>query len=303
MMTTPTNNSPEVVAIASGKGGVGKTLLAACLATIANHDKRYYRKTLLVDMDFGVKGLTFLIGAAESWKDHRGTMLDVLSGEEPSAVLENAKNVNGIRIIPSDTNFSQPINWDEYFPGYVQSEKAIQAFLKKAKERGFSFIVFDTGAGIDRTIVSLAKFANKILVVVEPDEISRTAALDLHGELSVINNNLYFVLNKLPEAADAVAMKSGTIRYVSALPFDHRMHTRFVRNARSLWNQQFRRMRYKRYVGRIAGELFGIHVIKPSIWDLVSEKTATRMVLRFFGYGVVFLLFVFIVLGIISSSM
>ena len=302
-MTTPTNNSLEVVAIASGKGGVGKTLLAACLATIANEDERYNGKTLLVDMDFGVKGLTFLIGAAEFWKDHSGTMLDVLSGRSPSVVLENAKNIHGIRIIPSDTNFGQQINWDEYFPEYARSEEAIQDFLKKATDKGFNFIVFDTGAGIDRTIVSLARYAKKILVVVEPDEISRTAALDLHGELSGINDNLYFVLNKMPEAEDAVAMQSGAIRYVSALPFDHRMHVRFVRNARSLWSQQFRRMRYKRYVGRIAGELFGIDVIRPGIWDLVSEKTATKVVFRFFGYGVVFLVFLSVVLAIIAGSM
>lgn len=57
-MTERAANPPEIIAIASGKGGTGKTLIAACLGyalTRAGH------RVLLVDADPGTDGLSLLL--------------------------------------------------------------------------------------------------------------------------------------------------------------------------------------------------------------------------------------------------
>ena len=72
-MTSPQEiKSRTVLAIASGKGGIGKSLLAACLRGILSTEY----KVLLVDMDLSVKGLTFLYGSADFWETTRGSLMD-----------------------------------------------------------------------------------------------------------------------------------------------------------------------------------------------------------------------------------
>lgn len=295
------SETSKVVAVASGKGGVGKTLLSACLATIMNEDKRYREKTLLVDMDFGVKGLTFLVGSADYWEQHSGSMIDVLSGTDPDSVLQSAKDVNGIKFVPSDVDFTRQIDWDRYFQSYTKTKTNIEKFVEAALNTGFEFVIFDTGAGIDRTLLALASHVDQIVVVVEPDEISRTAALDLRGELAKVAKNLYFVMNKMPEGSGSGRTESKQITYLPPLPFDHRMHVRFVRNARSVLTHKFGRTRFKRYVERIARRLYNVKGGGPNLWDYISERTATKVVQRFFGYGIIFVIFLVVLLAILLA--
>ena len=175
-----TSSKQTVIAITSGKGGVGKTLLAACLGTIVSEDSSKENQVLIADLDFGVKGLTFLYGSADEWQQSRG-MIDILRGKSPNEVLETAKRVkiskppkflnfgktteeNFITIVPSDVNFKQSIQWDEYFPKHSDFKISIENFITAAHNHGFNFIIFDTGAGIDRPLMALVEHVQKLLL-------------------------------------------------------------------------------------------------------------------------------------------
>ena len=293
--------APKLLAVASGKGGVGKTLLAACLATIMNEQEDYKDRTLLVDMDFGVKGLTFLVGDATYWEEHAGCMVDVLEGKDSEAVLTKAATIGTLRVIPSDIYFHRSIKWDEHFKRYSTLESTLRKFIRNASQMGIRFIVFDTGAGIDSALLVLAGLVERVVVVVEPDEISHTAALDLYGELENVAKDVNFIVNKIPRLGENEGHAIRDVNYLPPLPFDHKMQVKFVRDARSLMSSRFRKMRYLRYVQRAARTLYDIKSGGPTWWDHVSERTATKIILRLFGYGIAFVILFTLIVMIISQ--
>ena len=138
-----TAGKPFVTGVASGKGGVGKTLLAACMGTILNEIVGSRDKVLLADLDFGVKGLTFLYGSAASWKDCSGSMADIVSRRDDSKkIIHGAKSFNDLVVIPAEVNFDRKINWDSYLPVYEFFVESIGTFIKAAGEQEFKHIIF-----------------------------------------------------------------------------------------------------------------------------------------------------------------
>ena len=286
------SDRPTVTIIASGKGGVGKTLLAACLGSILQKHSENEGRLLLADLDFGVKGLTFLYGAAGEWKRCSGSMMDILKGRRPpEAVLQSVSRIGEVAVIPADIEFERKVDWNKYYPSLESMHISIERFLGEAKEQNFGHVICDTGAGLDKPIMALAKYADKIIVVVEPDEISLTAAVDLWAELSDYKEKLYFVVNKEPNDYPQKINDSlkAEITFLPPLPFDQRLHARFVKDARQLGRVGFRRTRYRRYVGEMANELFGIAAKPPTMWDRILRKTSAKIFLQFVGYGVGFM--------------
>lgn len=295
-----THLTTTITAVASGKGGVGKTLLAACLGTIANEHHAEIGKALLADFDFGVKGLTFLYGSAAYWKACSGSMIDLLNGsKDPDEILAGAHAFNGLTVIPADIRFERKIDWDTYFPPYERMVAAIGVFVQAAKRQDFRHVIFDTGAGLDRTIVSLAEHVDQVIVVVEPDEISMTAAVELRAELLLHNPNIHFLANKEPDdfPQNLYSPLKAEIVFWPALPFDQRLYTRFLKDARTLALTGFKRTRYKRYVGVLANDIFGLSVTTPTVRDRIFRNKVARIFSRFVGYGSAFLIVLILVLG------
>ena len=133
-----TSLQPTIVAVASGKGGVGKTIFSACLATLAAENSTE-RRVLLADMDFGVKGLTFLYASADYWLEHRVvSMADWLrNSAHRSKIFEDARRFNRITVIPADINFQSRIDWDSYLPEHSDVGEAIRSFVEVAPRKGF----------------------------------------------------------------------------------------------------------------------------------------------------------------------
>ena len=288
-----TAGKPLVTGVASGKGGVGKTLLAACIGTILNETGGSRDKVLLADLDFGVKGLTFLYGSATSWKDCSGSMADIVSRRDDSKkIIHGAKSFNGLVVVPAEVNFDRKINWNSYLPVYNDFVELIGTFIRAAGEQEFKHIIFDTGAGLDQSTVALSHHADRILVVVEPDEISLTAAIDLRAELKDHHSNVLFVVNKEPDDFPLTIqdLVGEEVRFLPSLPLDQKLHSRFVKDARRLALEGFGRTRYKRFVGSLTNTIFGISAQEPTMWDRVFRKTVVKIVFRFVGYGLIFLL-------------
>ena len=296
----------RVVAVASGKGGVGKTLLAACIATLASEDPSFCRKVLLVDMDLRVKGLTFLYGSVEDWRQVEGNMTDIVAGNrDPSTVLNGAiKTGMGITLVPAETDFSRRIDWDNFLPSQGDLARSMEMFIDAAVKLEFDFIVFDTGAGIDVPLLALAKNVSRIIVVVEPDEISRTSAADLRGELNPRVDNLWFVENKKPEESGLSKHLShlNGVLFLPSLAFDRKLHRKFVRDARAVAGRGFRGTRYRRQVGRMCKVLYHeMRCKQPTMWDYLATNRVAMVCFSVLGYGIVFSLIVGIVLGVLME--
>lgn len=302
---TSGRESALVTGVASGKGGVGKTLLASCLGTILNEVTACRGKVLLADLDFGVKGLTFLYGPAGSWKDCSGSMADIIANrKKPEAVIEGANRFNELVVVPADANFNEKIDWDFHFPDYKRTVTSIGAFIETAKKKGFEYIIFDTGAGLDESTVALSNHADMMLLVVEPDEISLTAAIDLRAELSGKRSDVSFVVNKEPDDYPVKVQEvvGPDVTFRPSLPFDRRMHSQFVKDARRLALGGYIGTRYKRFVGSLANDIFEISAKTPTAVDRIWRMTAAKVAFRFLGYGSIFLMVVIAILvGLIWS--
>lgn len=143
----------ESLAIVSGKGGVGKTAVAAgvasCLAALG-------KKTICVDADFGLRNLDIAMGLSESALFDLG---DVLAGR---ATLEKAiirhPEVQNLYLLaaPLDMTASD-----------VDSEAFGQIIRELSGQ--YDFCVIDCAAGIGRGFRTVCSAAGKAVVVATTD--------------------------------------------------------------------------------------------------------------------------------------
>src|SRR5438128_3574523 len=100
--TEPSDRMPSLLAIASGKGGVGKTFLSVNIA-LALRDLG--RRCLIVDLDWGLANVDVALGLAP--KRHVG---HVLTGEcsLEDAVIEH----QGLSILPNGCGWADPAHLD-----------------------------------------------------------------------------------------------------------------------------------------------------------------------------------------------
>ncbi|MCS6912307.1 MAG: MinD/ParA family protein [Myxococcales bacterium] len=143
----------RVVAVTSGKGGVGKTNVAGNLAVALT--QRGLR-VLVVDGDLGMADLNLVYGIAP-----RLTLLDVLAGRcTISEVL--ARGPAGVYVLPACAASFRMANLSDT---ELQQMWAAIAQLEGA----FDIMVIDTGAGIGATSMTFAAAADQPVLVVTPE--------------------------------------------------------------------------------------------------------------------------------------
>ena len=153
-------NATPIVAIASGKGGAGKTSFTLNLAyTLSQYGKR----VCVFDADIGLANVDVQLGIHVD-----ADLGDVLAGKYEMADI----------ITQSDKGFS-------IIPGHSGSTRApfMTALERREILRGirdiasqFDIILLDIAAGIDQDVLNFTKFADRTLLVVTPDPSSITDA-------------------------------------------------------------------------------------------------------------------------------
>ncbi|MCB9928907.1 MAG: septum site-determining protein MinD [Alphaproteobacteria bacterium] len=143
----------EVVVVTSGKGGVGKTTTSAALATglaMRGH------KTVVVDFDVGLRNLDLIMGC------ERRVVFDIINVIQGEANLKQAlirdKRVENLWILPA----SQTRDKD------ALTREGVEAILNELRET-FDYIVCDSPAGIERGAHLALYFADRAIVVTNPE--------------------------------------------------------------------------------------------------------------------------------------
>lgn len=153
----------RVLAVASGKGGVGKTNVSVNLATALS---ALGEKVMLLDADFGLANVDVLLGLTP-----KQTLADVVAGR---ATLEEAilAGPRGLKIVPSS---SGKRHMAEMTP--LQHAGIVQAV--SAYDGPLDTLVVDTAAGINDAVLTFCQAAQEVLVVVcdEPASITDAYAL------------------------------------------------------------------------------------------------------------------------------
>jgi flagellar biosynthesis protein FlhG len=153
----------QVIAISSGKGGVGKTNVAANLG-IAMAKRE--RKVLLLDADLGLANVDVLLGLQP-----RFNLSHVISGEADlaSTIIDGPC---GLQIVPASSGNHLMTD----IPAVSQAA-IVQAFSTLAEPP--DVLIVDTAAGISESVARFVQAAQQAVVVVcdEPSSITDAYAL------------------------------------------------------------------------------------------------------------------------------
>ncbi len=159
----PGPRSFRVIAVCSGKGGVGKTNLVVNIGVAL---QRAGQRVIILDADLGLANVDTLLGLQPT-----ATLRDVLLGEcgISEALLDGPE---GLRIVPASSGFEDVTHLSG--PQRLRLLEEVDVL-----EDDFDVLLIDTGAGISSNVTFFAVAANEILLVVTPEPTALTDAYAL----------------------------------------------------------------------------------------------------------------------------
>ena len=216
----------RIMAITSGKGGVGKTFLSANLAAAL---AKRGRRVLVLDADLGLANLDVALNLHP-----KITLHDVFTGK---VNLEEA-------ILPAPGGFSVLLAGSglvEYSRLTPEVRDQLQRIIDTLGPR-FDHILLDTGAGISDVVLYAVSLADDVLVIATPEPTSMTDAyatikvlatqqrrsevrlvvnqVGRAGEGKVIRNQLQLVVDKFVTPLMADGVPAPSLELLGEIPQD-----------------------------------------------------------------------------------
>jgi len=220
-MASPTKTFPRVIAITSGKGGVGKTNIVGNLAVaIAREGKR----VVIIDADVGLANIDIVFNLRPEYN-----IRHVVSSEK-SLDQVMIKTRHGIGIIPGGSGFADLTQLNEGEKLTLLSE--FETLADKA-----DIIFVDTGAGISSNVLYFNAASDECVVVATTEPTSITDAYALMKVMSQKYGTRHFKLlvNMADSEKDAKRvyaslsnaldkfLKNVVLEYTGFIPFDRQL--------------------------------------------------------------------------------
>lgn len=194
-------HSTRIIAITSGKGGVGKTNIAVNMAIAY---AQLGKKVILIDGDLGMANVNVLLNVVPQYNlmnviNKKRTMKEIILDTE-----------FGIKFIAGANGFSKIANL---------SVGELEYFAKQFSELGNAdIIIIDTAAGIANNVLQFVAAADEVYVVTTPEP---TAITDAYGIIKIITTeivdrqlNLKLLVNRVHSADEGKRISDRIITIV-----------------------------------------------------------------------------------------
>ncbi|CAK7042873.1 ATP-binding protein [Tissierella sp. P1] len=163
-----TENKAKVIAISSGKGGVGKTNFAINFSISL---RRLGYEVVVIDADIGLSNIEILAGL-----NVNNTISDIIfSDKDIFEIMTDGPE--GIKIISGGSGLKElRLLKDDNFPKLIQEIEKLQTAT--------DYIIIDTGAGISNSVTDFIMTSNELIVICTPDP---TSLMDSYTLIKSIN--------------------------------------------------------------------------------------------------------------------
>jgi flagellar biosynthesis protein FlhG len=147
----------RIVAVTSGKGGVGKSSIVSNIAYILGSNNE---ATYILDADLSLGNIDIMFGMVPKFN-----IKDLIEGKKSIEEII-VEGPGGIRLIPATSGISE-------FSSLTAEEKNI-LFSSFRELPEYDFLIVDTSAGISSNVIYFNSISDDIIIVVTPDPASIT---------------------------------------------------------------------------------------------------------------------------------
>ncbi|HEY2901439.1 MAG TPA: MinD/ParA family protein [Polyangia bacterium] len=211
----------KVFALTSGKGGVGKTNIAANLAVLA---AKAGKRVLVIDADLGLANIEIIFGLKPRY--HLGDLLEQQRTIEEVLV----KGPHGICLLPAGSGVQSLTHLTD------QQKMQFVAALDPLEDM-FDVVFIDSGAGIGENVLFFVGAAQEAILVVSPEP---TSLVDAYATVKVLSQqagvrNFSVVVNPVVDEMPARGIfqkltavsnrfLTAQIRHLGYVPRDENFH-------------------------------------------------------------------------------
>lgn len=183
------STQPRVIAVTSGKGGVGKSNIVANLGLTLS---RLGQRVLIIDADLGLANIDILLGLTPAYN-----IKDVFSGEKSLAEVV-VEGPGGMKILPSASGIQEMAELNDDQKLFLLNE------LDNYTEN-LDVVLIDTGAGISSNVLYFNIAAQERIVVANNEPTSITDAYALIKVLATkyAERRFHLLINELTSPQEA----------------------------------------------------------------------------------------------------
>lgn len=217
----------NVIVVASGKGGTGKSTVCICLSVAL---LKQGKKVLLIDCDCGMRGLDIMLDMEQ---DILFDASDAVCGNcSFNEAIYKSKNNNNLYLMAAPFDAENELS-PSVFKQLVESVK-----------NDFDFIIIDSPAGIGSGFVTAATPADRALIVTNAEPTSVRGGVKIKQKLDAMGkNDIRLIINRFDRRVfcklgfyrdlDDVIDAAGT-QLIALVPFDIRISVIMQRGAAGL---------------------------------------------------------------------
>ncbi len=185
----PPASGARVIAITSGKGGVGKTNLTVNLALAL---KEAGTRVLVIDADLGMANVDVVLGTKS-----KGHLLNLLQ-ESVSLADVLQKGPNGLQYISGGSGIEKAAD-------FTPEERKLLMQKLSACGDFADIILIDTGAGLGKNVMDFILAADEVLLITTPEPTALTDAYAVMKAYSMYarEKNIRLVVNRVYDEAES----------------------------------------------------------------------------------------------------